>query len=617
MPVSGGRRLLMPVVPCLTWHVIAVFLFSMFYSLFSPLCIYADEAAGLKAKIAGRGEDARSSLKQLVQFYVGRGDHDGLISYLKTLADAGYEPLPEIYFYIAEAQVAQIGHWRRTKDWESVYDKAAGLRKDAVSYLRRAEEALAGEHHALRLEIKFLKWRLTYEENPEAGVGLFNDFSNTARDLPAEPGIWQLLERFDDEVAALNDDSLLRRFEDILLAAAQSRSVSDAELKASAEKFLEKKRASAARKLFLVYLERQKNDKARFVEEALRLAGRFGSDDSGAAQDASFAEELYNKASVTGGLSVLDMDAHYRRAFNLERMKDYEKAVQAYKDFAVSYAESPRRGEVYFRMGVLAAFGLKDMAAGEEYFSKAKDFSKGRLAAAALYHLGLIHHAKAEIDQAREFYKAALSTLKSGGFSAEKEELGLLAGERLKELDEKKDMKYGLRLFLDAVLQGATGPGGPPSVSVTAQPATQIVGKPVVFRVDALVSDTGCMAPEYTYEWAGMLGGMANIPGTPELTVEYVSSGLHVACVAVVGPQGPEAVRHSSIAGLPVTKASPDKPDDVSVAGVGFEIVDIEGAEAATEPAPQAKDKKADKPSKSTAVSRALEAFTPSEMTTD
>jgi hypothetical protein len=47
------------------------------------------------------------------------------------------------------------------------------------------------------------------------------------------------------------------------------------------------------------------------------------------------------------------------------------------------------------------------------------------------------------------------------------------------------------------------------------------------------------MAPVYSYEWSGEMGGIANIPNAPEVTTDYGSVGIKVVGVVVMGSDGP------------------------------------------------------------------------------
>jgi tetratricopeptide (TPR) repeat protein len=306
-----------------------------------------------------------------------------------------------------------------------------------------------------------------------------------------------------------------------------------------------------AKSLYEAYLGQLSDNKDLAAKETVSVADKFAATGKEDGLDPSYAESMYQKAFNLAGQAAFDAEAQYRRAHNLERMKDLQAASRQYKSLLDNYKEGALRKEVYFRLGVLSAYAEKNIPKGQEYFLKIKgEYPKDPLALASFYQLGLLSQWQGEIDKAKEFYGALLVLVKELGLDLEKNDLVLLTGERQKEIEEKKEMAYGLKLFLEGIFKLA-GPGqrAPLDVDLTARPAELELNQSTKFVVTTSNPQTGCLMPSYSYEWSGQTGSVANIPNTPELATDYSLPGLKVVGVAVV--------------------------DSTGLQGAGFEIVEV------------------------------------------
>ncbi|MEK7849288.1 MAG: tetratricopeptide repeat protein [Candidatus Omnitrophota bacterium] len=499
-----------------------IVLFILAFLIFSQGHVYAQEQPGQKADLA-----------KLSQEYFAKGDYEGFYQYLK-----GLKPLsPAAYYYLALTRQREIDSWKKEKNWEGVYDKGPSYKKDISDNLKEAKGSVKDDTELL-LNIKYLNWQNAREDDPDRSVGLFNDLVNTARDLALAPKPLLRVKAFADEISNLEDKNLARRLYEAYVAKLSGSGLSKEDLKAQAQQFLSEGNAYLAKSLFDVYLNSFSGDLELKARETVALADRFANGDTAEGLDPVFAEEMYKKAYDSAGNAAFKSDSLYRRAFNLERMKEFNAAYDGYNDLLSNDPDYARKQNIYFRMGVIAAYAKKDTEKAAEYFLKIKDAFPGDvLAVCSLYQLGLLSQFKKDFEKAKEYYNALIVSVKLIGLDAQKNELVLLTQERLKETEEGKEMKYGLKLFIEGIFKTL-----PLSVDLTARPWQSAIGEPIKFVVATSSPQTGCMTPVYSYEWSGETGSVSNIPNAPELTTDYASAGIKVAHVALVGPQGPEGV---------------------------------------------------------------------------
>ncbi|HAJ57090.1 MAG TPA: hypothetical protein DCL35_04900 [Candidatus Omnitrophica bacterium] len=515
------------------------FFFLIFFCLpSSVLCpllsiVYAQEAP-LEAVVES------ADLGKLSEEYFGRDDHDGFYEYLKNIS----EPGAEVYYYLALCRQKTIEYWEETKNWEGIYDKADAYKKEIVADLRSAE-GVVKDDPGLLLKIKYLKWLRAKGDNQELAPGLFNDLINTAKDASAAGVPPEAVKNIADELAVLEDKFLSRRLYEVYAAGLIASDLPADGLKAEADKFLKDNNVYLAKALFEVYLDKVSGDKDLWARQAVKIADLFAHQGGSEAIAPVYAEDMYKKAYALAGLAAFDGDSQYRRAFNLERIKEYKDAAERYKELLLNYAGYGRKAAVNFRLGVISAYALKDIGAAVEYFLKAKDDeAPGHLSLPALYQIGLLDQYNGLTDKAAESYGSCIDTAKGLGLDVENNEICRKCADRLNEIEEKKELKYALKLFLDGVFRPEAVAGVQEAASLdvdlTAHPARQEKGKPIRFIVTTSNPQTGCMTPVYAYEWSGETGTIANIPNSPELTTDYSTIGIKVVNIAVVGPGGLE-----------------------------------------------------------------------------
>ena len=401
------------------------------------------------------------ALEGLSQEYCAKGDYEGFYQYLKGLKQLS----PEAYYYLALTRQRQIDSWKKVKNWEGVYDKGPAYKKDISENLKAARAGVKDDAELL-LNIKYLDWQSAREDGPDRSIGLFNDLVNTARDMALSPKALLRVKAFADEISGLEDKNLARRLYEVYVAKLSGSGLSKEELKAQAQQFLSEGNAYLAKALFDAYLNSLSKDNELKARETVAVADKFANGDAIEGLDPVFAEEMYKKAYDLAGFAVFNSDSSYRRAFNLERMKEFDSAYDGYGDLLINNPDYAKKQNIYFRMGVIAAFAKKDIDKAEEYFLKIKDAFPGDvLAVSSLYQLGLLSQFKKDFEKAKEYYNTLIASAKTMGLDSEKNELVLFTQERLKEIEETREFKYGLKLFLEGIFKTL-----PLSVDLTARP---------------------------------------------------------------------------------------------------------------------------------------------------
>jgi tetratricopeptide (TPR) repeat protein len=435
----------------------------------------------------------------------------------------------------------EIEAWKETKNWEAVYDQAPQTRKEIFADLDAAQKA-AKDDPALKLRIADLRWRLARDAEDENAPAFFEVIVAAAREAVKTPSVVPVVQEIADGMAGFEDKNLSRRLYEIYVGAVAASGLSQEEFLKSAQLFLDQGNVYLAKSMYEKYLDAFFPEPTARAAEMVMIADKFAHPGTRPALDPVYAESLYQQAAELSPATVFGADSLYRRAYNLERLKDTEAALAEYQSLVERYLDFSRRPEALFRMGVLTAYAQKDIAKAQEYFKKiVTDFPDDVLVPAALYQAGLLDQGQKKNDDAKAAYDAVMAEAAKRGLDPDKDELVLLTRERLSEIAEGKDIKYGLRLFLEQTFKtSAEISQGSLAVDVMADPPVDSRDTPLRFLVTTSNPQTGCMMPDFSYEWSGETGTIANIPNAAELTTSYREPGLKVVCVVVNGNNGPE-----------------------------------------------------------------------------
>ncbi len=480
------------------------------------------------------------SLKDRAAVYFSAHDYDAFYNSLSGLIEKD-KTNAAAYFYRALARIEQIAHWKKIKNWEGVYDVGPAYQEGIAADLDAAEKA-AQEDATILFGVAFLRWRAAQEKENEEAYGLFDAVVAAAQEAAGSKEGLARIKETADGIKDLEDKNLSRRLYSVYVDYLAGSDMPRETLRKTADDFLDEGNLYLAKSMYAIFLKGIEDDKVR-ARAMVEIANRFAHPGDAEALDPVYAEELYQRAMDVEGPQAFDQEGVYRRAYNLERLKDYEGALKSYGQWIASYraSDKARAAQVLFREGALAAYGLADTEKAKMFFQDLIDnFSVDPLVVSAQYHLGLLAQGAQEVDAAREHYAAALSLARAG--LNEGSEIVALTNARLEELKEGRPMAYGLRLFMEGAFGRDEEAPMPLYVDVTARPSLTTVDGDVRYVVTTSNPMTGCTMPNYAYEWSSELGGLENVPNSAEQTMDYKEPGLKVVFVAVVGTAGLEGV---------------------------------------------------------------------------
>ncbi|MDD5006320.1 MAG: hypothetical protein PHS93_07505 [Candidatus Omnitrophica bacterium] len=481
-------------------------------------------------------ENAEPLLAELLNICTKDNKFTDFFDFLKTLEkNKLFKRSPVFYYYRALAIFRQIQFLEENKVWQELFDNKEVYLADLGRALDKAQK-LNTTLNPLALRLEFLQCRINQDDEKAWIVSLENLF-RSAREYLKTGSDTQVIRDIADELYREKKVSYARKFYSIYVSKISQSDISQDELKKLAEEFLKENKTDLAVSLYGAYLEKissdTKQDKGIIAKKMFDIATEFIHPGWQEGIDPFFAENVYKEIESSYGLEDFDEINQYRRAYNLERIKEFESSYSEYRKLIDLFPNYQDKDRIYFRLGIFSAYIFDNIDQARVYFLKVvNEFPQSVDYLNSIYHLGLLDHWQGNLEKAKEFYNTILEKTKD---LKDKPDIVPLAETRLKEITEAKEIEYNLRMFLEAVLnQKEEKPYL--RLALFARHAKDYLDKNVLFETISYFTDTACLQQEFTYLWSGQLGTNQNPLNDYKFETKYKDPGTKVVNVVLVAP---------------------------------------------------------------------------------
>ena len=311
--------------------------------------------------------------------------------------------------------------------------------------------------------------------------------------------------------------------------------IKDAGLKDIAANFYQEANIELSQIIYDVYIERAVKSlpKEKLMPALIAIAKLFAYKDAGL-KDVFFAEKIFKQVEDLSLGEAFDEELIYLRAFNLEKARQFSQAKDYYIDLVQRYPQTSHLDEVYFKLGIIYTYVLRDIKSGRDYFGGlAQKEIINPWVISSLYQLGLLSQWQEDYAQAKEYYQK-LTAQAQDNFK----ETGALTQERLKEIGQSKPIEYSLKAFLDASLKEECAMFDMSKVGLNAFAYKAKIGDAVNITSAVYTAPSGCMQVELQYLWSGHLGSAKPTSEPSSLNTEYSDKGTKEINLVVVSPAG-------------------------------------------------------------------------------
>ena len=473
-------------------------------------------------------------IEELKLSYFKDNRYNEFVDFLSNFKDKKKLPAGCISYYKALSRYTQLKYLEEKQSWDDYFSNGNTYR-DQI--LENAKKAIAetDTSNCLRPKSRLLLWQFYRDQQSTFGEQGLDELTADVSAYAKAVNDPDLIKDIADKLLAYDEKAGARAIYKLYVNKLASGQISDAQLKVVGAGFYKEGNLGLAGTAYDIYIERISKNLAveKLIPELFEIASLFVYKQTGL-YDMPYAEKVYSEIEGLGQKNSFDQETIYLRAFNLEKFKDYKMAGEFYSQLVQLYPDTRHFDEAVYKIAMINAYVSADIQKAREYFNKlvAKTaFSPQGIS--SFYQLGLLAQWEGDLVKAKGYYDALLKN--SGDKYAQTVSQ---TKDRLKEIEENKQLNYNLKTFLDVTLKKENAPVemGRSELKISSF----ILEKEQKMTVSAFANmpESGCNQVQVQYLWSGSLGG-AN-PQATDATFQgsYPDSGTKEINMVVVSPAG-------------------------------------------------------------------------------
>ncbi|MDO8748662.1 MAG: hypothetical protein Q7J72_06095 [Candidatus Omnitrophota bacterium] len=493
----------------------------------------------LEQQILANPQENALALEELSGLYFSGGQYNQLVDFLRKLektAVSGCE-LP-LGYHIGLCRYHQLRYLEETRNWPEYFDRGNFYREELFQETLKTVSLCPESPLAIKAQV--INWLEHKAQNDSLGKDALDkliSLINTYVKQEVEVLNLEVIKEAADILQREEEPALAKAVYNLYVSRLDSAKTAKEELRLAAESALESGNISLAEIVYERYINGIKGflSKEDLAKELTVIAEHFRF------KDMAYAEKIFTILEDSCGTGCFSEELQYSRAYNLQRLKDYSKALQEYEKLVKNFPASLRINEAEFKLGVLYTYIISQKGEGLNYWQKVIERDSDLiLVVESLYHRALINQYGEYLTQALADYSRILELINN---NPDFKELTERVYGRQKEIQESKPIEYNLKTFLDVSLKNggiiksqalALNLSAEPFKTTTSPSTALIIDKQVKFSLNQPQAMTGCLVPEFTYLWSGDLGGIYPVPVTPEFSADYQTKGVKVVNVVVL-----------------------------------------------------------------------------------
>jgi tetratricopeptide (TPR) repeat protein len=433
-----------------------------------------------------------------------------------------------------------------TQSWDEYFSSGNTYREEITGFAQKSINSLSKNDPA-GIYARLLLWKFHRDQNDsfweDALAGLISASLEYAKDADNITPIKDVADQLVLYGERGKSKELYRLYVNKLL----SSGMQDDELAKEALAFYNEGNLDLAEAVYDVYIDRliKSSPKEKFLPILFDIAEKFTYKDQGY-KDMPYAEKIYKKIEEVAGKEAFNQEQMYLRAFNLEKMKEYKSAIVIYRELLYKYPANPYARKIEFKIAVLSLYALRDIKGAEANLEKLassvlkRENTSGTQMAvidsytiSSLYQLGLIKQWEGNPTKAKEYYTLLIENVKDSS-----SQILALAKERMKEIGEGKALNYNLKSLMDTFLGIESSMFDSSKLELNSSAYTIAKNTPVSITSIPFIAQSGCIAVELEYFWAGDLGGANPSSSDSELQASYSESGTKIIGLVVSSTSG-------------------------------------------------------------------------------
>lgn len=475
-----------------------------------------------------------ASIEELKSKYFAQNQYNEFIVELNNLKNKDKQIQSCLDYYKALSRYQQLKYLEEKQLWDDYFANGNTYRDQIVENVKKVIDQVEGGD-PLKPKSMLLLWQFHHDQQ--------DAFSETALgDLMAELNVYakeatdsELIKDIADKLLAYEEKSNARLAYKLYVNKLASGRMTETELKKAAAGFYKDGNLELSMSVYDVYIEKISSlaPSDELIKELFEIASLFVYKPQGF-YDMAYAEKIYSKIEALGLKNVFNQGTIYLRAFNLEKLKDYKKAGELYLELAQNYPATSHYDEAVYKIAMINAYASGNLAEARKYFGilTAKTVFSPQVIS-GFYQLGLLAQWEGDLAAAKDYYNLLLKNSADNYPSVTAQ-----AKDRLKEIQENKEISYNLKAFLDLSLKKDNALLELNRTELQA--SNYILEKSQKLTVSSLVNmpQSGCNQVELQYLWSGDLGGANPAVTESNFQCAYSDSGTKEINIVIISPAG-------------------------------------------------------------------------------
>ncbi|MDD5465803.1 MAG: hypothetical protein PHP73_05640 [Candidatus Omnitrophica bacterium] len=475
-----------------------------------------------------------SGIEESKSKYLAANRYNEFVEFLDNFKDKDkVDPLC-LNYYKAQTRYLQLEYLEEKQSWDDYFANGNNYRQQLEQNAQKVVDQ-ADAANPLRPKARLLLWQFHYGQQDafvQASLDdLVSDLGAYAK-IKSDP---ELIKNVADALLAVEEKTKARQIYKLYVDQLVAGTMTDAKLKSQAAGFYKEGNLELAQAVYNIYIERISKTPApeKLIQELFEIASLFVYKQTGF-YDMAYAEDIYAKIEKLGGKDAFNQAAIYLRAFNLEKLKDYKGAQKLYLQLIQLYPDTKYFDEAVYKIAMIEAYALANINEARKYFEilAAKTVFSPQVIS-SLYQLGLLAQWEGNLVKAQEYYGLLLKNSADNHVST-----AALVKDRLKEIEENKQLDYNLKTFLDLSLKNENTLVEPGKAELRSSGYLLDKNQKAVISSLVAMPQSGCNQVDLQYLWSGDLGGENPAVTDGSFQCAYSDAGTKTINIVIISPAG-------------------------------------------------------------------------------
>ena len=390
-----------------------------------------------------------ASIEELKVKYFTQNQYNEFIEALNNFKNKDKLIQPCLNYYRALGRYQQLKYLEEKQSWDDYFANGNTYRDQIVENAKRVTDQVPSSD-PLKLKSMLLLWQFHHDQQDAFKEQALADLMAELNVYAKESGDPELIKDTADKLLAHEEKSNARLAYKLYVNKLVASQMMDSQLKKTAALFYKDGNLELAESLYDIYIEKISKTLTTegLIGELFEIASLFVYKPQGL-YDMAYAEKIYSKIDGLGKKDVFNQESIYLRAFNLEKLKDYKKAEELYLQLTELYPGTKYYDEAIYKVAMINAYALENLAEARKYFGilTAKTVFSPHVIY-SFYQLGLLAQWEGNLNSAKDYYNLLLKNSADNYPS-----ITTQAKDRLKEIEENRQISYNLKTFLDLSLK--------------------------------------------------------------------------------------------------------------------------------------------------------------------